>query len=194
MGPRLPTLEHARPTVASRQRTGCSQVASRACHTVAADSAVRREDGSAATSRDRVVVRGRGRAYAPHWSRAAECGLELAGPCRSSGLRPYPRQVSNDGRNMAAHPAQVRQSFVTPWTVSPHQKASTRLVLQQVARRVLLASLSLGGRPRDQWSPSPLTSSPRSLPHPSAAQSVAAVLSEPPVLRSRPVARPAPAP
>jgi len=26
---------------------------------------------------------------------------------RSFGLRPYPRQVSDDGRNVSAHPAQV---------------------------------------------------------------------------------------
>jgi hypothetical protein len=41
------------------------------------------------------------------------CAPDLAGPGRSFGLRPYLRQVSDDRRNVAAHPAQVRQSLVT---------------------------------------------------------------------------------
>src|SRR6266511_6343276 len=50
-------------------------------------------------------------------------------------------------------------------TAAP-ETGSTRLLLQRGARRVPLASLSLGGRPRDPWSPSPPASTPTGLPAP----------------------------
>jgi hypothetical protein len=112
---------------------------------------------------------------------------------RSFGLRPYPRQVSDDGRNVSAHPAQVRQSLATRGPYRRTGGGSTKPVLQRVARQVPLASLFLGGRPRDQWSPSPPASTPLGLPARLRPQSAAAVLSVP-NCRSRPVVSPAPAP
>ena len=44
--------------------------------------------------------------------------------------RPYPHQVSDDGCNVAAHPAQVRQSSVTRGPYRRLRGGSTRLVLR----------------------------------------------------------------
>ena len=48
---------------------------------------------------------------------------------------------------MELHSGSSRAVVRGPWTVPPHEKASPRLVLQRVARRVSLATLLLSRRP-----------------------------------------------